>query len=551
MVFGAGYAAADDVVAHELTHGYVERTSGLFYFHQSGAINESVSDVIGEIVDHRNPASTASDADWHIGEDLPGTGGERSLKNPTALRPAGPDAEPGVRQRRRYNDGGAVHDNDGVGNKTAYLISQGGTFNGRTMAASTAGTPPWPRPAGSTSTSSRGSPPGPSTPTSDASWPAPAPSSSPRAPPASPRRTATRWPRLSPPPSCPLLRPTPPRQPRGSREVPDGGQREHAAQAGRRRHRRVRLQLDLAAVGQGSRGDVPSYATSGKESLFGFDPDPELGDPASGSMTSAPFQVAASTGGTHLNFHHAYVMEWDGERSTTTVARWWSRSWSTASGPPSPDCPGSTDRPGTSSVTRPRASPASAATAAATAPASWTSPRSRARPCGCRSRIRGDEDFAEFGWWIDDIRLYSCADDVPGAPTVTKNAAGARQRHRDLGEAGVRRLGDRVVQDHPLRRRADDRVVRRAQRDGHGAQPDRTADRLGGCGERRRARSARRPRALLPDDDDHVGLDHQRHEGQVLHGDRQGRTAWARARPSRRCRSACNAACGGRPPGPA
>ena len=64
MVFGTGYAAADDVVAHELTHGYVERTSGLFYFHQSGAINESVSDVIGEIVDHRNPASTASDADW-------------------------------------------------------------------------------------------------------------------------------------------------------------------------------------------------------------------------------------------------------------------------------------------------------------------------------------------------------------------------------------------------------------------------------------------------------------------------------------------------------
>ena len=45
MVFGAGYAAADDVVGHELTHGYVERTSALFYLHQSGAINESVADV--------------------------------------------------------------------------------------------------------------------------------------------------------------------------------------------------------------------------------------------------------------------------------------------------------------------------------------------------------------------------------------------------------------------------------------------------------------------------------------------------------------------------
>ena len=71
MVFGTGYAAADDVVGHELTHGYVERTSGLFYLHQSGALNESLADTIGEIVDHRNPASD-DDADWTIGEDLAG-----------------------------------------------------------------------------------------------------------------------------------------------------------------------------------------------------------------------------------------------------------------------------------------------------------------------------------------------------------------------------------------------------------------------------------------------------------------------------------------------
>ena len=71
MVFGAGYASADDVVGHELTHGYVERTSDLFALHQSGAINESVADTIGEIVDHRNPASTEDDSDWTIGEDLP------------------------------------------------------------------------------------------------------------------------------------------------------------------------------------------------------------------------------------------------------------------------------------------------------------------------------------------------------------------------------------------------------------------------------------------------------------------------------------------------
>ena len=86
MVFGAGYAAADDVVGHELTHGYVERTAGLFYLHQSGALNESLADTIGEVVDHRNPASPTTTPTWRIGEDLPGGGALRSMKDPTALR---------------------------------------------------------------------------------------------------------------------------------------------------------------------------------------------------------------------------------------------------------------------------------------------------------------------------------------------------------------------------------------------------------------------------------------------------------------------------------
>ena len=86
MVFGAGYAGADDVVGHELTHGYVERTSGLFYLHQSGAINESVADTIGEIVDHRNGAD--DDSGWTLGEQAPSVRC-RSMKDPTAV-PASP-----------------------------------------------------------------------------------------------------------------------------------------------------------------------------------------------------------------------------------------------------------------------------------------------------------------------------------------------------------------------------------------------------------------------------------------------------------------------------
>lgn len=54
MYYGSGYASADDVVAHELSHGVTQHTSDLMYYYQSGAMNESFSDIMGEIVDHRN-----------------------------------------------------------------------------------------------------------------------------------------------------------------------------------------------------------------------------------------------------------------------------------------------------------------------------------------------------------------------------------------------------------------------------------------------------------------------------------------------------------------
>src|SRR4030042_6213047 len=72
MVFGEGFAAADDVVGHELTHGVTERESGLFYYMQSGAINESFSDVWGEFIDQSNGrGKDGVDWNWKLGEDLP------------------------------------------------------------------------------------------------------------------------------------------------------------------------------------------------------------------------------------------------------------------------------------------------------------------------------------------------------------------------------------------------------------------------------------------------------------------------------------------------
>ncbi len=138
MYYGAGFASGDDVVGHEITHGVTERTSNLLYFGQSGAINESLSDIMGEIVDHRNGAGTDVPGNWDQGEDLPpAIGIIRNMANPptygqpdkmtSALWTA--DTNPAA----PYSDSGGVHTNSGVGNKTFYLLSQGGSFNGQSI----------------------------------------------------------------------------------------------------------------------------------------------------------------------------------------------------------------------------------------------------------------------------------------------------------------------------------------------------------------------------------------------------------------------------------
>ncbi|MFD7073637.1 M4 family metallopeptidase [Nocardioides sp. NPDC059952] len=132
----------DDIVAHELTHGVIERSSNLFYWYESGAINESMADIMGEIVDHRYATPGDSPTDWRIGEDS-SFGAIRDLASPTThdqpdrMTSSLWDAD----DLTYYADGGGVHTNSGVGNKTAYLISQGGTFNGRTITGIDGGDP--------------------------------------------------------------------------------------------------------------------------------------------------------------------------------------------------------------------------------------------------------------------------------------------------------------------------------------------------------------------------------------------------------------------------
>lgn len=142
--FGTGFVA-DDVVAHEFTHGVTDFTSQLIYFGFSGAINESLSDVWGEFVDLVNGRGTDTDeVRWFIGEDIdprnldlmPGGSsypGIRSMKDPTLFGDPDRLGSPLLADVDSFYDNGGVHINSGVGNKLCYLLTDGDTFNGETV----------------------------------------------------------------------------------------------------------------------------------------------------------------------------------------------------------------------------------------------------------------------------------------------------------------------------------------------------------------------------------------------------------------------------------
>jgi bacillolysin len=128
MVFGDGYASGDDVVSHELTHGVTSYESNLFYFYQSGAINEAFSDIWGEFVDLTNGAGDDTPGvRWLMGEDLP-IGAIRDMSDPPSY--GDPDRIGSGNYYCGTADNGGVHWNSGVANKAAYLLTDGDSFNG-------------------------------------------------------------------------------------------------------------------------------------------------------------------------------------------------------------------------------------------------------------------------------------------------------------------------------------------------------------------------------------------------------------------------------------
>jgi hypothetical protein len=141
MVYGDyyGFALADDVVAHELTHGVTQYESNLFYYYQSGAINESLSDVWGEYYDQTNGLGTdTAGVKWLLGEDVSGYGAIRSMIYPPAFGDPDSMTSPNYNTYPYFDDNwdnGGVHSNSGVNNKAVYLMVDGGSFNGQTITA--------------------------------------------------------------------------------------------------------------------------------------------------------------------------------------------------------------------------------------------------------------------------------------------------------------------------------------------------------------------------------------------------------------------------------
>ncbi|MBI5825711.1 MAG: M4 family metallopeptidase [Chloroflexi bacterium] len=133
MTYGDGCTiVVDDVVAHEMTHGVTEYESNLVYSYQSGAINESFSDIWGEFVDLTTTTGGTDTAGnrWLMGEDT-SIGAIRDMQDPTTF--GDPDRMGSPLYYTGSGDNGGVHTNSGVGNKTAYLITDGDTFNGYTV----------------------------------------------------------------------------------------------------------------------------------------------------------------------------------------------------------------------------------------------------------------------------------------------------------------------------------------------------------------------------------------------------------------------------------
>ena len=139
LVFGDGdgvifdrFTKPADVMAHEFAHGVTQFTAGLIYQGQSGALNESVSDVFAALAKQKALAQPANQANWLIGEGLfmPAINAKalRSMIEPgTAYDDPQVGHDPQVGSMADYvdtsDDNGGVHINSGIPNRAFALAA--------------------------------------------------------------------------------------------------------------------------------------------------------------------------------------------------------------------------------------------------------------------------------------------------------------------------------------------------------------------------------------------------------------------------------------------
>ncbi len=124
MVFGdvQPWVASLDVVAHELGHGVTANSARLEYRHQSGALNESFSDIFGELVEHHAYGTQ----DWRFGSSL--SQQYRDFKNPRSIVTGfGPNPSKWSEYLRLTDDQdhGGVHINSSIINHAFYQLAEG------------------------------------------------------------------------------------------------------------------------------------------------------------------------------------------------------------------------------------------------------------------------------------------------------------------------------------------------------------------------------------------------------------------------------------------
>lgn len=134
QIFGS-FTSDIDIIGHELTHGVTQYESNLEYQNQSGALNESLSDVFGIMVKQRMLKQDVVKSNWLIGENVL-LGNQYALRSMKAPGTAyvnhpelGTDPQPATMDHYKHlpntpnGDYGGVHYNSGIPNFAFYVTA--------------------------------------------------------------------------------------------------------------------------------------------------------------------------------------------------------------------------------------------------------------------------------------------------------------------------------------------------------------------------------------------------------------------------------------------